>query len=97
MLDGKLPLAGEVEPAVFEAEGPVALVKEAETVDGGRVPVPGAEPVGPIPPLVELGEPQLVGPVPTGEEDEGNITVMTSLVVRSVICVVDSLVAIVVT
>lgn len=103
-----------MEPTELEAEGPV---KEVEIVDSGRLPVPGAEPDGPTPLLVELDTPQLVGAVPPGGEgedeglpgpvdaaslvgdalDEGTVTVVTSLVVRSVICVVDSLVAIVAT
>lgn len=116
--DGVLPLAGDVEPAGFEfeaeAEEPVALVKAVEAVDSGGLPVPGTEPDGLTPLLVELEEPQLVGPVPPDREDEGlpgpvdvlslagaeldeaTVTVVASLVVRSVICVVDSLVAIVV-
>lgn len=73
-------------------------------------------PAGPdegTPPLVELGEPQPVEPVPPGREGdrlpepvavtslevalgEETVTVVTSSVVRSVICVVDSFVAIVV-
>lgn len=109
-----MPSAGEVEAAELDTDGPVASVDvDPGRIDGDTLIVPGAELDGGLPLLVELGEPQPLGPIPPDSEgeglpgpvavpsvvgaalDEGMVIVVTSTVVRSVICVVDSLVAIV--
>lgn len=109
LVDGLLPLIGDVKTSELDAAGLVdAKGSDGNGGDDAKLEVPGLALEGRTPLFVEF-DPQPVGPVEPGRDIEGvvrpvkeslvgeeMVTTVTFVVVRSVIRVVDSLVAVVV-
>lgn len=96
LFDGSLPLVGEVQTLELDSAGTIGPEGSDESVgDDAEVEVPGAE-------LVSREDRGVLGSVGAPASLEGDtldvetVTIVTCVVVRSVISVVDSLVAMVV-